>query len=401
MNSLVVKAERGGSAAFSTVASFTSQNAQLLGGTFLLLFAATVAFTGIFFPLVQWDMIAYVASILEKTISDPQTLHAQTYDTVRHAISHGQFIVLTEDRPYRAVQYSDPSAFYSMLGFYRVKWLYIQTISFVAHFLSPVSAIRVVSAVSAAGIGVTLFAWLASARRLGWAPLVAAMLMLCDYGYVARLATPDAFASMLFLVAVFAYVRRSEPLVAIFLVAAFLARPDHLAFIGVFMVVTLYMRPISFGAIAAFVASAAFYVPLTASADHPGWWVQFWFTDIEYVPTIEGFSPAFSLVVYLKACVMALVRSLVAENWLGYLIAAMFGWAVMERKGLRLGQRERALMIALLMSIAAKFVLLPLHETRFHFAYIVAIGMILITSLPPVAGAGRRYRPAAAVSNDG
>lgn len=379
---LVSKAERRGQAVARAVASVAVSNAGWLGAAFLLVFTATVTAAAILFPLVQWDMIAYVATILEKTISDPQVLHEQVYRTVQGAVSHGEFIVLTEDRPYRAVQYSDPAAFYSMLGFYRVKWLYIEAISALSQFLPPVSAIRAVSAISAAGVGLTVLAWLASAGRLAWAPLAAAVLMITGYGYVARLATPDVFASLFFFIGVLAYLRRFEPLVALGFFCAFLARPDHLAFIGIFMVMTLYMRPISIGAIVAFVASAIAYVPLTAAADHPGWWVQLWFTDIEYVPTIEGFHPPFSIIVYCEAVVRSVVRSLVEETWFGVVILALFGWLVMARARIAIGQRERVLLVSLLMSIAAKFVIVPLHETRFHFATVVAIALVLIASLP-------------------
>jgi hypothetical protein len=389
----VTKAERTGEAAASAVASVTLANASWLGAAVLLFFTATVTAAAILFPLVQWDMIAYVATILEKTVSDPQLLHEQVYRTVQGAVSHGEFLVLTEDRPYRAVQYSDPAAFYSMLGFYRVKWLYIEAISAMAQFLPPVSAIRAVSAISAAGVGLTVLAWLAWAGRLSWAPLAMAVLMVTGYGYVARLATPDIFASLLFFIGVLAYLRRFEPLVAIGLFCSFLARPDHLAFLGIFMVMTAYMRPFSFGAVVAFFAGAIAYVPLTAGADHPGWWVQLWFTDIEYVPTIEGFHPPFSILVYCEAVLRSIVRSLVEETWLGMLIIALFGWLAMIWADIRVGQREKVVLVTVLLSIAAKFVIVPLHETRFHFAYVVAFALALIGSLPVRAGDGRPAEP--------
>lgn len=385
----VSRAERQGERAAGAIAAIAVRNAGWLGAALLVGFTLTVAAAAILFPLVQWDMIAYVATILEKTISDPQLLHEQVYKTVQGAVTHGEFIVLTEDRPYRAVQYSDPAAFYSMLGFYRVKWLYIEAISAMSQVLPPVSAIRAVSAISAAGIGLTMLAWLAAAGRLAWAPLAVAVLMVTGYGYVSRLATPDAFASLFFFIGVVAYLRRFEPLVALGLFCAFLARPDHLAFLGIFMVMTLYMRPISLGAIVAFVAAAVAYVPLTAGADHPGWWVQLWFTDIEYVPTIEGFHPPFSVLVYCEAVLRSIVRSLVEETWAGVMIAALFGWLAMWRAGWAIGQREKVLLVTVLLAIAAKFVIVPLHETRFHFAYVVAFAMALIASLPVAGGVSR------------
>lgn len=384
LNSIVGRAEHGGMVVATSLGGLVGRHAALLGLGLLFLYTLTVAAAGFFFPEYNWDMIAYVATVVEKAVGDPQLLHAQTYDIVRNAIPHGDFVVLTEDRPYRIAQYTDPNAFHSMLGFYRVKWLYIETISGLSRFMDPVMAMHAVSAVSSAGIGLVVIGWLAWARRLAWAPLAFAALLVAGFGEMARLATPDAFATLFFLAGVLAYLRGREIVVAIMLVAAFLARPDHLAFIGVFMVVTAYMRPLSRGAIAAFVVSAALYVPITAAAGHPGWWVQFWFTDIEYVPTIEGFHPDFSIVMYFKAVVQTIVRILTQGAWFGLLVASLCGWLALEAANIRPGSRERALMVSLLLATAAKFVLLPLYDPRFHFAYVLAFAMVVITATPPM-----------------
>ena len=73
-------------------------------------------------------------------------LHAFAFDTVREATKAGQFTVLTEDRDYRIRQYADPAAFATMLGFYKVKWLYIEAIRQMSAFTDPLTAIRLISA---------------------------------------------------------------------------------------------------------------------------------------------------------------------------------------------------------------------------------------------------------------
>ena len=92
--------------------------AAVAGALLLILYTATVCAVAVAFPDANWDMIAYVASILEQPGIDPASLHAQTYDMVRQKVSDGQYLVLTEDRPYRIRQADDPVAFLSMLGFY-------------------------------------------------------------------------------------------------------------------------------------------------------------------------------------------------------------------------------------------------------------------------------------------
>lgn len=367
--------------------------ADTLGALLLLLFAAVVTATAVFFPITEWDVIAYVATVLERTISDPVLLHDQAYQLVREAVQPGRFLVLTADRPYRVAQFADPAAFHTMLGFYRVKWLYIETIALLSRFMTPVEAIHALAAASAAGVGLTVLAWLALARRLCWAPLAIAALVVAGFGALARLGTPDMFATLFFLVGVVGYLWKREAIVALALFAAFLVRPDHLAFVGVFMVVTLWMGQRSIGAIVAFAAAFAAYWPLTAATGHPSWWVQFWFTNVEYVPTLEGFDPDFSLLVYLKALAQVSVRAMVEDAWPGLAIACIAGWIVLEVRGTGPRPRERALIVALLLTMAAKFVILPMHDTRFNFAYVAALALALVTSLPDLRtalSAGRR-----------
>lgn len=400
VHGLVSRAEQGAAVASAGLADFALGHRRLLGALLLALFAAAIALSGILYPEAEWDLVAYVATILEGAVSNPQALHAETWARVRDAVSPGEFLVLTGDRPYRVAQYADPAAFYSMLGFYRVKWLYIETISLVSQFAAPVDAIRLVSALSAAGIGLLVMGWLALADRLEWAPLALAALAIAGLGHIARIASPDAFASLFFLGAILAYLRGREVLVGAMLVCAFLARPDHLAFIAVFAVVAWWLRVASLGALAALVVSAGAYPLLTGAAGHPGWWVQFWFTNIEYVPTIEDFAPPFSLLVYLEGFVRELVRAVVSETWPGLLLACLCAWAAMGTYGIAIAGRSRAVLVALVLTLAAKFVVMPLGETRFHFAYVVAMALILVTSLPAVRllpdGNGARGRDAVA-----
>ena len=132
-------------------------------------------------------------------------------------------------------------------------------------------------------------------------------------------------------------------------------------------------------------AALVAYVPLTSMSGHPGWWVQFWFTNVDYVPTLEGFDPAFSLTVYLTAFVRVIVRSLVEEAWLAVVIIATVAFWQIVRAGITVSRRETTIVVATLLAIAAKMMVFPLHETRFHMAYIIVLGMVVIGALRDVA----------------
>lgn len=381
MNALIASVDRLVVSSGGWAGRLWSSRAASLGLVLLLGFSLAIAAVGYFVPKTNWDIFAYLASAHETAESTPQELHDFAYGTVRKAIPSGEFTVLTQDRDYRIRQYEDPDAFVTMLGFYRVKWLYIETIRVLSERMNALDAIRLISAVSALAVGLLAIAWLWSRQALHMAPLAIAGLMLSGYGEVARLGTPDGLSAVFFAAGMLAFLHRREALTALLLFIAFLARPDHVAFIGVLFVVSIFMRCFSWGAVAAFVASIIAYVPITHAAGHPGWWVQMWFTHIEYVGTLAGFDPPFTVAAYLECLIKALVRSVVENEWLAVLILGAAAWWQMLQHRVGLTQRENAILAATLLAVAAKFVVFPLFETRFYFAYLLVFSLTLVGAL--------------------
>lgn len=359
----------------------------MAGVLIVVLFTLTVGAVALVFPTANWDMIAYVAGILEGAGTPAAQIHAQAYDLVQQDTSPGEFLVLTADRPYRIAQYADADAFASMLGFYRVKLLYIEVAQILSPWLGPVGALRVISALSAIAVGAITLLWLFDQKSLAVAPLAVIVLILTGFGDVARQATPDLFSALFVVAGVLLYVKGRDIAGGFALLVAILIRPDHLALVGVLMVASIAIRPVSKGAIGAFVLGLIAYVMISRASDHPGWWVQFWFTNIEYVPTLEGFDPAFSLLAYGKAFVQTVVRSLVEERWLAVLALMVFLAALLLRRNFDFSRRESVALSAILLTIPAKFVILPLYPDRFYFAYLIVFGLLLVTIY------GRQCRP--------
>lgn len=377
--------------------------AGMLGLGLLLALVATIAAAAWAFPIHNWDMFAYLAAAHEAPGISVEALHRHAYEAVRLNVPAGDFIVLTQDRDYRVRQYADPEAFFTMLGFYRVKFLYVELLGWLSGFLDPYVALRLLSVVPAALMGGLVIWWMARERALHLAPLVVALLLVAEYGVSAREGTPDALSAMLFVAAMLAFMAKREVLVAILLFVAFLARPDHAAYIGVLWFVSVFTRSFSWGAFVAFVAAAIVYVPMTQAGGHPGWWIHFWFTHVEFVPTLEGFDPDFSLTAYAYAVVRVIVRSLVEETWLAVLLIGCFAWWQMALRGIALSRREATVLVATVLAIGAKMVVFPLHETRFHLPYLIVFGLALICALrdlrflPGSGDFSRRAGPRSAV----
>ena len=358
--------------------------ANVLGLALILAFTATVAAASWYFPSSNWDMFAYLAAAYEAPGVSVAALHHHAYETMRQSIPAGDFIVLTQDRLYRVRQYADPEAFFSMLGFYRVKFLYVEALSWLSQIVDPYTAIRVLSVVPALMTGLFLAYWLAREGALHLSPLVVALLLVVEFGEGAREGAPDMLSAMFFVAAMFAFIRGREAWVAMLLFLAFLVRPDNAAYIGVLMVVSVFFRSFSWGAAAAFFTALIVYFPMTEAGGHPGWWTHMWFTHVEYVQTLEGFDPDFSVLVYLQIVVRVIVRALVEETWLAAMLIGVAIWWQMILRGFQFRRRETAVIVATLLAMAAKMVVFPLHETRFHMAYVIVFGMVIICALRDV-----------------
>ena len=57
------------------------------------------------------------------------------------------------------------------------------------------------------------------------------------------------------------------------------------------------------------------------------------------------------------------------------------------------------MLIAVFASFAAKFAVFPLYETRFHFAYLVVCGLVLISIFGRSFRQNSKYQPSAAVNS--
>ena len=353
---------------------------ELGGAAVLILYVIAVCTIALFSPKPVWDMLAYVATLFEQDGTLGHDLHVRAYGLVQRTVTDAEFAVLTGGGPYRAAQYADPDAFITMLGFYRVNLLYVDFVGVLTAWVDPIAALRWASVISAAALGLLTLLWLGSNRCLTIAPLAIIALVVAGYADIARLTTPDLFSAVFLVAGVLLFVSERNLSAGIALVLASLARPDHLVMVGVFAVMTIIIRPISFSLIAAFVAGIVAFLTFNDMSAHPGWWVQFWFSSIEYVHTLEGFDPAFSVLTYLQAVGQAAVLSLIEQKWLAMLLAMVFALALMLRKNFVFTRPEAIAISTILITMLVKFLIFPLYDSRFQFANLIALALVLIAT---------------------
>ena len=195
--------------------------ATSIGAVAFSLYILLTAFTAWFMPDANWDMLPYLAIAEEGTHPDAQVLHDYAYSTVKAGVSAGDYKTLTDDGGgFRSHMTDNAADFHSLLGMYRIKFLYAEILSGLSRVVSPVEAMRLVQVFSVLLFGAITLAWLRAEGALALAPVVGAVLIMADFGDAARASTPDLLCSALFLGGLFTYVRKREAATAILLFLA-------------------------------------------------------------------------------------------------------------------------------------------------------------------------------------
>ena len=119
------------------------------GAAAFALYILLTAATAWFMPDPNWDMLPYLAIAEEGTYPDAQALHDYAYSTVKAGVAAGDYQTLTDDGGgFRSHMTQNAADFHSLLGMYRIKFLYAEILSTMSSVMSPVEAMRVVSVFS-------------------------------------------------------------------------------------------------------------------------------------------------------------------------------------------------------------------------------------------------------------
>jgi hypothetical protein len=372
--------------------------AASIGAITFSVYILLTAATAWFMPDTNWDMLPYLAIAEEGAYPAPQALHDYAYSTVKAGVSAGDYKTLTDDGGgFRSHMAENAADFHSLLGMYRIKFLYAEILSGLSRIVSPVEAMRLVQVFSVLLFGAITLAWLRTEGALALAPVVGAILIMADFGDAARASTPDLLCSALFLGGLFAYVRKGEAATAVLLFLAFMARPDNIVFLAIFAVLLVAFRQRAWGVLAGFAASFIAYFAISRWAQHPGWWPHLWFSSIEQHYNMDGFEPPFSIAAYLKAIAASVVRAISVNSWVGVSILALAGWFGLSHAGFRPDRRAGILLTALVLGVLAKFAVFPIHDTRIYFPTLLPPFLLLAAPLMALWAAasqgGRRVAP--------
>ncbi|AYD02567.1 hypothetical protein [Neorhizobium sp. NCHU2750] len=358
------------------------RHAGLISVVVLVAFAAMMLVLGQVHRIYNWDMLAYLASTELGRMGSATDIHSYAYSIVKNAAPAQDFTQLIQADAYRTRQFADPQAFASMLGMYEVKWLYVFLLKLLIPVVGPVLAFDVINGGALIILTIAIGLWLNATKLQGYAPLVVGLLFLLQFQGFAVTQQPDFLANALLVAALLSYDRGRDVLGSILMLISVLLRPDQVAVAGVLMACVWFLRDRGILVFAAsFAASLVAYVILSQTFHPTGWWPHFWFSTYKIQEDMTGFEPAFSLKVYIEAIALNLYRSLFLNTWLAAYIVAIGCGAMIYFKGLLPNRRRQALMLALLLAIAAKFVIFPLHDGRIYFSPLFVFFLLAFAGL--------------------
>jgi hypothetical protein len=346
------------------------RHAGLISAVVLLGFAVMMAGLWHFRPIYNWDTLAYLAAAaLDRMGGDAAQIHSYAYSIVRDGVPAADFTELTQTDAFRIRQYTDPNAFLSMIGMYEVKWLYVVLLKGLIPIFGPLAAFDVINGGALVILVVSIGLWLQSTRLSGYAPLVIGLLFLLQFQGFAVTQQPDFLGNSLLVAAMLSYDRRRDLIGSALLFISVLVRPDQVAVAGVVMACAWFLRDRNTLVFAlTFALCLAAYIVISQSLHPTGWWPHFWFSTYQIQEDMTGFEPAFSLLVYLKSIGANIYRSLFLNTWLGAYIVAIGCGGFLYFRGALASRRRQALVLAMLLAIAAKFAIFPLHDGRIYFS---------------------------------
>jgi hypothetical protein len=335
-------------------------------------------------PHYNWDLLAYMALVLQQDNKDVNQIHFLTYQAAKQNIPAADYKHLI-DGAYRKNLSENPTAFFNTLPFYAVKPLYIGMIYmfYKAGFSLPLCTV-LPSIIFYMLIGFLIFYWLSKSIKTGWAFSASLIIMYSGFMvFMARLSTPDCMSAF-FLLSAFYFILQKPVLKwsFLFLILSIFVRLDN--FVAAILILTfLFVSPKSQlkadrkNYLVMIAIAIVCYFAVTIMMMRPFGW------DASYYPSFalkmnlsHTSNSTFSFKAYSDLVISQIATVVVFYHFVFFLLLL---WLIVYPtfKWSRLSFVQ-AFSIILISIIACRFVLYPDLSDRFNIAYYVCFLIIFI-----------------------
>lgn len=356
---------------------------QSLGVVMLLGYIAILTVGTWMRPGYNWDMTAYVSTVLENRIEDPVARHAETWRIIEQGASADDLQKLRFASEYSRHQWENPDDFATMLNFYRMKVGYIELARLVEPIFGLDKGLILLSIVPSVMFGFFCLWWLNREDVLEGAIILTPALALVDYLHMFTVVSPDMLGTVLTGLAVFSMTRNKDGVACALLLSAIMLRPDSIVLLFAFVIAALLFGWNKTLYLLTFLVGVVIVLTLQKSGGYVGWWRHLYFSLIEQVGTLVNFDPPFSFAVMSKAYANGAAVALATNRWPAALLLMVIIWGLIYRAGRLKQPRINAIIFALAISVAGKFASFPLPEDRLYFPAIACMALLLVIALKP------------------
>jgi hypothetical protein len=356
----------------------------LIVGTyfFCLLMVAAFAYKH---PHYNWDMLAYMALVIQEDNSDIKQIHELTYKAAEESIPAIDYEHLVGGEHRRNLS-TDPTTFFKTLPFYAVKPMYIKMVSFFhkAGFSLPKSTV-LPSIIFYLLIGLLLFYWLLKYLKIIWAFALSLSIMLSGFMvFMPGLSSPDCLSAFLLLASFYFVIEKpSVKWAFLFLFLSMFARLDNIIpclFILSFLFFSKRwkqeIKPKYF-ALMLFVVIAC-YFGITAATMKPfGWNIFYYPTYARYMNLSHSFDASFSIKNYIALVFSQIATAIVFYHFIFFMLFVLLISYLPHFKYLNF-TLDQSFTILLVVIILFRFILYPDLSDRFNIAYYLCFLIIFI-----------------------
>lgn len=350
----------------------------------VILFAVAlmVLASGLISPKYNWDIIGYVASAYSYDGLQGAELSQLVYADIKREVGPDKFDSLI-DGDYQKTVYTDPDSLSQHLPFYKIRVAYVQGMRGLHNFgVSYPKATFIISAFFAS-FSVFLLGALCRVGNVSikWVPFI---VLLCGYGSLARLSTPDAMACFVSLWALYSCVYRKSIFYFIVILIP-LVRTDYVI-LSLILCLHAFFRGERLISLAASLVALGIYFSINYYCNNYGWLAIFNFSLIGLDPYPKYIRISKDISLYTLAYLNGFKDLLKHRDIIIY-VPALLIFVFMDGYKTLSNELRVALRIAVSFMVS-HMLLFPAYENRF---FIFSLSIFVISCLSFVASRKLRW----------
>ncbi|MFN8247374.1 MAG: hypothetical protein U0T68_00335 [Ferruginibacter sp.] len=360
-------------------------NLNIMGWCLYVAFLLLVAIYSYHKPACNWDMLPYMAIVLQYDYSK-KNIHDEVYRTAAEEIPAAYYMRLTDSSHIcRFKAFNNKAFFNSQLPFYVVKPLYTFLVYCFYKLGIPLTKSTViVSVIAWFVLSLMLLFWLRQSLE-GIAPFLLSALTAASVPLLEAvgLSTPDALSALCMTAAVYGLLnKKNRMFIAVLFLLAMLTRLDNMLPVLVFITAFTFYKPIkqfSFYFMLVMVGLiAAVYCLVTYQSLSYGW--SFWYYPdfINHLHDAVGEQRAFHFSSYFELMKSQLINGLKNSSVWVFLLLMVLHFCKQGKFHFDAGNEGHIMLVLFLLVIALRFLLQPVIADRFYIPYYIPALVIFV-----------------------